>query len=164
MQTALVHEIELYSPVAFKTLLDHEVNRSRRYGEPLALVHISLETEPDDPQTQHSAEVFTINALNLRLRETDIPCRQGDEFLVLMPSTDETGARVACDRLERLLNAEPQMYDRISFKLSVFIGMVTLPGDPALSSKKLLEGAAAAMKYARVNRMNNTMNFSEMEH
>ena len=163
MQTALVHEIELYSPVAFKTLLDHEVNRSRRYGQPLTLVHISLETEPDDPQTHHSAEVFTINALNLRLRETDIPCRQGNEFLALMPSTDEAGARVACDRLEQLLNAEPQLYDRISFKLSAFIGMVTLPGDAALSSKKLIDGAAAAMRHARANRMSNTMSFSEME-
>ena len=31
MENTLVHEIELYSPEAFKTLLDHEVNRSRRY-------------------------------------------------------------------------------------------------------------------------------------
>jgi GGDEF domain-containing protein len=163
MDNAPVHEIELYSPVAFRTLLDHEVNRSRRYGQPLTLVHLSLETEPDDLQTQHSAEVFTINVLNLRLRETDIPCRQDSEFLVLMPSTDIEGARVACDRLERLLNAEPELYDRVSFKLFTFIGTASLPGDAALSSRNLIANAAAAMQHARANRLKNTVIFSEME-
>jgi len=162
MDKVLVHEIELYPLEAFKTLLEHEVNRSRRYGHPLTLLHLSFETDPDNPQTRHSAEVFTINVLNLHLRDTDIPCKKDNEFLVLLPSTDEPGGCVACERLEQLFNIEPQTYDRVSFKLLAFIGMAAVSGDQARSSKKLTENAAEALQHARAKKITNTVIFSEM--
>jgi len=76
MPNTLVHDIELYPPETFKVLLGHEVNRSRRYGDSLSLVDLVIETDPSSAQARHSAEVFTINLLNLHLRETDIPSRQ----------------------------------------------------------------------------------------
>jgi hypothetical protein len=164
MKKTLEHNIELYPPEAFKTLSDHEVNRSRRYGNPLTLLHIAIETLPDDAPTLHSAEVFTLNALNLRLRDTDIPCKKDTEFLVLMPSTYEPGGRIACERLEKLFNVEPQTYDRVSFKLSAFIGMATLPGDQSISSQTLMQNAAEALRYAHENRLKKTVIFSEIKH
>lgn len=160
MENAPGHDIELYPLESFKTLLDHEVNRSRRYGDPLTLLDLVLETNPPDPQTLHSAEVFTINVLNLRLRETDIPCKKDNEFLVLMPSTDEQGGRMACERLEKLLYLEPQAFDRVSFKLSAFIGMATLPGGRSISSKKLMQNASEALQQAQSNRLTSTVVFS----
>jgi len=162
MENALIHEIELYPPEAFQTLLDHEVNRSRRYGDPLTLLHLAFETDPDNPEARHSAEVFTINLLNLHLRDTDIPCKKDNEFLALMPSTDEPGGRIACQRLEELFNIEPQTYDRVSFKLVAFIGMVTVSGDQSRSGKKLMENAAEAMQHARAKQIKNTVVFSDM--
>ena len=164
METSLDHDIELYPPESFKTLLDHEINRSRRYGDPLTLLDLVIETDPENPETQHSAEVFTINILNLRLRDTDIPCKKKNEFLVLMPSTDEQGGRMACERLEKLFHIEHQTYDRVSFELSTFIGVATLPGDRSISSQKLLENASQALQYARAHRLNNAVIFSEMKH
>src|SRR5262245_10547338 len=102
MEDALTHEIELYPLESFKTILEHELHRSRRYKQPVTLIHIGVEADPNTPQTQHSAEVFAINVLNLQLRETDIPCKTGSEFIVLMPSTDQQGGRIACERLEKL--------------------------------------------------------------
>ena len=164
MENALGHEIELYPPETFKALLDHEVNRSRRYGDPLTLLHLAFEAEPADPETLRSAEVFTMNVLNLRLRDTDIPCKEGNDFLVLMPSTDEQGGRTACERLEQLFNVERQTYDRVSFKMSAFIGMATLPGDQSISGKTLLDHALEAERHAHANRLKNTVVFSEMKH
>jgi len=163
VENSLEHDIELYPPESFTTLLDHEVNRSRRYGEPLTLLDLTFETKPADPETQHSAEVFTINLLNLRLRNTDIPCKKENEFLVLMPSTDEQGGRIACERLEKLFHIEPRAYDRVSFELSAFIGMATLPGDRSISSKELMQNASQALQHARENRLTNTVIFSEMK-
>ena len=163
MKDLLDDTIELYPPESFNILLDYEVNRSRRYGEPLTLLDLTFETNPEDAQTQHSAEVFTINVLNLRLRDTDIPCKKSTEFLVLMPSTDEQGGRIACERLEKLFNIEPQTYDRISFKLAAFIGMATLPGDNSISSNQLMQNALQALQYARENRLKNTVIFSQMK-
>jgi GGDEF domain-containing protein len=164
MEPSFDPDIELYPPETFKILLDHEVNRSRRYGSPLTLVHLAFEMAPDNPETHHSAEVFTVNILNLRLRNTDIPCKKENEFLVLMPSTDEQGGRMACERLETLFHMEHKTFDRVSFELSTFIGMATLPGDRSISSKTLIENASQALQYARANRRTSTVLFSEMKH
>jgi len=162
MESTLIHEIELYPPEDFKILLDHEVNRSRRYRSPLTLIHLAIEAEPNQPSTQHGAEVFAINALNLQLRNTDIPCKRDDEFIILISSTDEQGGRVVCERLESLFNIQPQTYDRVSFRMAVFIGMASNPGDPSLSSNKLRQQASTAMQYARAHRLSKAVLFSEI--
>ena len=164
MQDALLHEIELYPPESFKILLDHEVNRSHRYGDSLTLVDMVVETSPANPHTQHSAEVFTINALNIRLRNADIPCKKGNEFLILMPATGASGARTACERLKRVMDIEPQAYDKVSFKLSVFIGMATLPyDDRSVSSDKLMQYASQALRHAQTNQLTRVISFSEIQ-
>lgn len=163
MENYLTHEIELYPPESFQTLLDHEVTRSRRYQHPLALIHISVEAEPQTPQTQHSAEVFAINALNLEVRETDIPCKMGSEFVLLMPFTGEPGGRIVSERLEKLFKVEHQTYDRVSFHVSTFIGMTSAYGDSPISSKKLMEQASEALQFAKEHKSQNAVLFSEMK-
>ncbi len=162
MTTNLIHEIELYPFESFKILLDHEVIRARRYKSPLSLLHLSVEADKADPQAQYSAEVFAINVLNLYLRETDIPCRDGNEFLVLMPVTDQQGGQIVCGRLEKLFHVEPQTYDRVSFTFSTFIGMSTSE-DGSLSSRKLLDQAEAALQHARTNRLTHAVFFSQLQ-
>lgn len=162
MENSHAHDIELYPLESFKILLDHEVNRSRRYGQPLTLLHLAFETKPADPSTSYSAEIFIINILNLHLRDTDIPCKADGEFLVLMPATDEQGGRTACERLEKLFNTETQASDKVSFGLSIFIGMATLPGDRSISSKKLMHSTALALQHARMHRLKHGVIFSEI--
>jgi len=162
MENAQVHEIELYPPEKFRTLLEHEVNRSHRYGDSLSLIDLALETDPSDSQALHSAEVFTINVLNLHLRDTDIPCKKGSEFLILMPASGIQGARTACERLTKLMTIEPQSYDKVSFKMSMFIGVAALPYDRSVSSDGLIQHAAQALQHARMNRLKNVVSFSEI--
>lgn len=162
MATNLIHEIELYPFESFRILLEHEVIRSRRYKTPLSLLHLMVEADTADPQAQHGAEVFTINVLNIYLRETDIPSRDGNEFLVLMPATDEAGGRIACDRLQKLFIVKPQELDRVSFTFSAFMGMATSV-DGLLNSRKLLENAEAALQHARTNHLSNAVIFSEIQ-
>lgn len=162
MNNDLTHDIELYPPNVFKTLLDHEVNKSRRYGDSLTLIHLAVETDPATAEAQHSAEVFAINVLNVHLRDADIPCKQGNEFLILMPFTSAPGARTACERLRRLMTVEHQTYDKVSFQLSAFIGMATMPVDHLMPSNELAENAAKALHYARTNRLTSVAAFSEI--
>jgi len=162
MENSLVHEIELYPFDQFEALLEHEVSMSRRYGHPLTLIHLAVEVDSDTPDAQYGAEIFAINALNLQVRETDVPYRQGNEFLVLMPYTDEKGARIVCERLENLFHVEAQVYDKVSFKMSTYIGVTTLLGDRSIASKKLMSNAAHALKYARENKLSKTVVFSDL--
>jgi hypothetical protein len=157
------HEIELYPLEIFKTILEHEVRKSRRYRSPLTLIHIAVEAEPNSPQTQHAAEMIAINGLDAELRESDIPCRDGHEFLVLLPSTDEKGGRMACARLEKLLNASSETTDRVAFQVFAFIGLTCTCGGPSLSSIKMREDACTAMNHARTKRSSETVVFSKLE-
>ena len=162
MATHFTHEIELYSLESFKTLLEHEVKRSHRYKTPLTLIHLAIETEPTGPEIQHSAEMFTINILDIQMRDTDIPCRKGSEFLVLMPATFEGGGRVACERLATLFNQPHQTYDRVSFKMVVYVGMSSIPAGESLTSENLLDQAAKAMQYAHDHHITASVPFSDI--
>ena len=163
MQNTRVHEIELYPPEIFKTIVDHEVNRSNRYGDSLTLANLVVETDPANEKAQHSAELFAINVLNLHLRQIDIACKKGNEFLVLMPATGSQGARTACERLRRLMTTEQQTVDNVFFKILVFIGMATLPIDRSVSSNGLIENASKALQHARANRLARVISFSEIK-
>ena len=163
MENTQEHEIELYPPETFRTLLEHEVNKSHRYGDSLSLIDLVVETDPSNVQALHSAEVFTINMLNLHLRNTDIPCKKGSEFLILMPASSIQGARTACERLTKLMNIEPQSHDKVSFKLFVFIGLAALPYDKSVSSDGLLQQAAQALQHARAKRLKSVVSFPEIK-
>lgn len=162
MENQLVHEIELYPFDQFEALMEHEISMSRRYGRPLTLIRLAVDVDSGDPNAQYGAEIYAINALNLQVRETDIPCRQGNEFLVLMPSTDEKGGRIVCERLENLFHVQAQMYDKVSFKMTTYIGMTSLMGDRSLTSKKLMDNASRALVYAHENRLLKTVVFSDL--
>ena len=163
MQNNPAHEIELFPPEVFKTLLDHEVNKSRRYGDSLTLVDLLVETDPANTEAQHEAEMFAINVFNLHLRDTDIPCKRENEFLILMPSTGTPGARTACERVKKLMTIEHQTEQVNAFKLSTFIGMASLPIDHAISSDEFAKNASQALQHARTNHLINVVAFSEIE-
>jgi GGDEF domain-containing protein len=163
MEDNMNHEIELYPLETFKTLLEHEVRNSRRYRYPLTLIHIMVEAELNRPQTQHAAEMIAISALDAELRESDIPCRDGHEFLVLLRSTDETGGRIACAGLEKLFSVGAETVDRVSFQISAFIGLTCTYGAPSLSSIKMREDACTAMEHARAQGSSETIVFSKLE-
>jgi PleD family two-component response regulator len=160
MEYDSTHEIELYLLDVFNTLLEHEVRKSRRYKYPLSLVCMAIGARPDTPQTQHAAEMVAINALDVELRDTDIPCREGHEFLVLLPSTDEKGAHNACERLERALNTTDQTSTGTSFEVFAYIGMASIGDDLVVSPKMLIGNARSAMNHARASRSLKTVLFS----
>ena len=163
MENATEHEIELYTPEAFKIILDHEVNKSHRYGDSLTLVDLIVEAEPASPENQHVAEVVAISALNVQLRQVDIPCKQNNEFLILLPATGSTGARTACERIKKQIAGIPQTEDGVTFKISVYVGMATLRNDDrSVTSDILTQNAAQALQHARTNQILQVVRFSEL--
>jgi diguanylate cyclase (GGDEF)-like protein len=163
MNDNMMHETELYLLEVFNTLLDHEVRKVRRYKQPLSLIHIAVDAEPDTPQTQQGAELVTINTLDAELRDTDIPCRNGHEFLVLLPETDQSGARNACERLEKLLHTSDQTDDGVAFQVSAFIGLASIADKLPPTSANLLDAACKAMQHARLTHSRSTVVFSELD-
>lgn len=158
MQNIPGHENGLYHPDVFKSLLTHEVNNSRRYGDSLTLVNLFVETDPAHPETQNDAELFVIKRLRLNLRETDVPCKQDHKFLILLPSTGEIGARTACERIKKNIIAD----EGTALVLSLFMGMASMPIHHSITSEEFLLNAARALQYARTNGVAGVIAFSDI--
>jgi len=162
MQNVSAHAIKLLPPEIFKTLLNHEVNKSRRYGDSLTLIDLMVEIDPITPEARQSAETLTIDALNHSLRNTDVSCRRDNDVLILMTSTSIPGARTACERVRKLMTTEHKTDSGIVLRLSAFIGMATLPIDYAITSDELAQNALHAMQHAHTNRLTSVIAFSEI--
>jgi diguanylate cyclase (GGDEF)-like protein len=101
----------LYNRHFFTEVLEQEVKRSRRTGSPLSLILLDMDNlKQINDRYGHLVgdEALLLMAKSLRssLRETDTAARLGgDEFGVILPDTDEEGARVVADRLMEKLQA-----------------------------------------------------------
>lgn len=163
MANALVHKLDLCSPEEFRTILEHEVSRSHRYGDSLTLVHMMVEADPAKPEHQRDAYVSAVNALSLYLRHADVSCKKDTEFQILLPATGAPGARTACERVKKLMLVKHEQNRTPSFKLLAYFGVATLPNeDQSVTSAILAEHAEQALAHARSNQLTGVVSFSEL--
>jgi len=157
LQNISGRENGLYPPELFKSLLNHEVNNSRRYGDSLTLVNLRVEIDAAQPESWNEAESIVMNRLRLDLREADILCKQGYEFLILLPSTSTPGARTAFERLKNKIITE----EGVSLNLSLFIGMTSMHAHDSITSEEFLQNAARALQHARAQGLTGVVAFSD---
>lgn len=102
----------------FVEVLTAEMQRARRYGQPLSLVMFDLDyfkrlNDDHGHPTGDAALQFVAEMLRANLRQSDSCSRWGgEEFLVLLPQSDEQAAA------------------RIAEKLRAQLGVIELPGGP----------------------------------
>ncbi len=118
--------------------LDREIKRSSRYGHPLGLLMLDLDSFKGINDTYghlFGDQVLkkTAMALTAACRETDLVGRfGGDEFIVLLPETMEDEAVVVAGRVaERVdcLRLQAPGSDGREVKVSASLGRSTFPGD-----------------------------------
>lgn len=93
---------------------------------------------------------FVAQTLSSSLRPTDVAARfGGEEFLVLLPDTELSGARVAAERLRRTIAETPNLaFDgKLLGGISVSIGVATLAGHDGVDA--WLRTADAALYRAK---------------
>ncbi len=121
----------LFNARAFREIAEAEVARASRYRYPLSLAFIDL----DDFKTVNDARGHAAGDLLLRemgsvirvnLRGSDVVARYGgDEFVILLPMTDEAAARTVLGKLhERLGDAMA----RQGWPVTVSVGVFTAHG------------------------------------
>ena len=104
---------------AFRSRLDDEVRRARRYGTSLTCIMADMDhLKPVNDAFGHGAGDRAIAAvaevLRSQLRATDLGARYGgDEFVLLLPHTSAGDGRILAERLcHRLASAELPVGDR----------------------------------------------------
>lgn len=144
------HSNELYSQDVFHILLEYEVNRSQRYPTPLTLLDILIVPAAQTPVIQQAVDTAIAFTLNSNLRSADIAARMGNQYLILLPTTDEKGGRSVCERLlskfKNLMSGETGA----DFNFTAFIGLASHHGGIDLSGDILLQQAASALNHLRL--------------
>ena len=113
---------------AFREMAEVEISRSERYGLPLTLAYLDLDNfKAINDTLGHSVgdRLLRIVADIIRenSRKTDILARiGGDEFVLLLPATDQEPARVAIAKIQRGVMEAMQ---NSGWPVSLSIGVLT---------------------------------------
>jgi diguanylate cyclase (GGDEF)-like protein len=135
---------------AFSAELAQELERSRRYGRPLALIYLDLDdfklvNDAHGHVTGDAVLRLVADAMQRAVRAADVVGRLGgDEFAVLMPETDGAVAHAAALRLASGIRT----VFRGTPSVTASIGVVSVTGTEA-GTDELLRKADAAMYEAK---------------
>jgi diguanylate cyclase (GGDEF)-like protein len=124
-----------------------ELNRARETGASLAVVMYDVDFFKKFNDTYGHDQGDRVlkmagQVMNETVRQYDVACRYGgEEFTVILPSTDAEGAMYFAERLRK--NIEAMTVDGL--KVTISLGVACFPTIEAGSPEALIEAADAAM-------------------
>lgn len=151
----------LYNYRFFHDLMDREVDRARRYRLALSLMLFDIDHFKKVNDTYgHPAGDEVLRRLAELVQQTmrisDIVVRYGgEEFAVILPTTDPAGCKVFATRLRRRVEEMELLINRIPIRITVSIGVTGFdPGQGELEKSALIDSADVALYRAKHNGRN----------
>jgi len=126
---------ELPTRRAFLVMLSKEWDRSQRYRLPLSMVMFDIDFFKTVNDTYGhlvgDAVIRAVAALLLKhSRKSDMLCRYGgEEFVALLPETDEYAAVAWAEKFRQRIAAEPILGDRADIRVTVSVGVTEMLAD-----------------------------------
>ena len=153
----------LYTKHVFGLLFNHEIGRTHRYPSPLVLLRIAMhyDTPPDD-EMLGNATTCIARMLFSGLRQVDVPAQFGDDYLVLLPATDESGGTAVGNRLLQRLQSEYLTQAGETHPLTINIGLAAHSGGSSATAEAILVQASEALEEARQRGLNAMVNYREI--
>ena len=145
----------LYNRRYFQQILDYELNRAKRYHQPLSLVFIDIDhfKEVNDSFGHSIGDQFLKQIAQKLLslfRTTDLVARYaGDEFVAILPATPGEGAMTLANRIQEVLSRYQVMVRGKTLQVSVSIGVDTYENNGGIGSVSLIDRADKAMYEAK---------------
>jgi len=164
VRAMLYHKMELLATTdgltglnnhrTFQELLGQEIERSRRYNRPIALLLMDI----DHFKTFNDTYGHPVGDLVLKeiaacirrsIRLNDIPARYGgEEFVVIIPETNERGSMVTAERIRSTIEQHTIVSLDKELKVTVSIGCSAFP-ENAPSQQALIDTADKALYMAK---------------
>lgn len=147
---------ELYNRRYFNQALQKEAERAQRLHQPFSIISLDLDylKKINDTYGHFFGDlaIRTISdILKKNARSIDVPARLGgEEFSVLLPGVDSSGAMVAAERIRSAIEA--QELDTIGH-VTASVGVATFP-EHSLKLDELLDMADQAMYKSKINGRN----------
>ncbi len=155
----------LYNRRHVKQIVDYELNRAKRYHQPLSIVFIDLDhfKEINDTFGHTTGDRFlklVSQKLSTLFRNTDVLGRwAGDEFLAVLPNTPPNGALILSNRLHQSIADYSIPARGKNIKISISIGIQSYNGNNSITSSELIDQADQAMYQAKSSGRNQTKFF-----
>jgi diguanylate cyclase (GGDEF)-like protein len=146
---------EIHNKRYLLEFLDRELARSERYRRPLAILLFDIDHfKGVNDQMGHLGGDFTLRELALRvksgIRKEELFARYGgEEFAVVLPETTREGAIQIAERIRTLVEAEPFVYEKHNYSLTISIGVATTDGEEPLTPAELLRRADERLYQAK---------------
>jgi len=129
------------------TMLDQEMERTRRTGLPTGFIMMDLDHfkqvndtyghPAGDMALRWASRIFREN-----IRRIDIPCRYGgEEFAIILPGTDLTQAINLAERLRRILSESPLAFESQFIQLTASFGVISYTGRNRSSVERFFDCA-----------------------
>lgn len=147
---------ELYNRRYFNQALQKEAERAQRLHQPFSLISLDLDylKKINDTYGHFFGDlaIRTISdILKKNARSIDVPARLGgEEFSILLPGVDSTGAMIAAERIRSAIEA--QELDTIGH-ITASVGVATFP-EHSIKLDELLDMADQAMYKSKINGRN----------
>jgi diguanylate cyclase (GGDEF)-like protein len=151
---------------AFRTTLQSELRRARRYEQKVAVVVLDLDEfsavnaragELVGDRLLREAAILLSN----NVRDIDLAARLGeDEFALLLPETDRNGGLLVAERARREIERffAAREVDGRPAGLTLSCGVASYPED-ASTAERLLEAAAQALYLAKASGRNGAVTY-----
>jgi diguanylate cyclase (GGDEF)-like protein len=149
---------DLYNRAFFFNAVDHEIQRSRRFGRGFCLLMMDLDElkSINDQHGHYQGDVILKSVAGLiraGLRGIDIAARYGgDEFVALLPETDPSGAFVVAEKIRQLVNELRVETGPGQIATSLSIGVVTYPDDGETADDLMIAADDAMYSSKRLGR------------
>jgi len=141
----------LYNYRYLHNRMGEEFKRAERYREPLGCIMVDIDHfKQVNDRFGHDAGDTVLREVAARLshavREIDVVTRYGgEEFLLVLPSTNFAGALAVADRVWRAIGAEPFMLDQQEIVVTVSVGVAVFPSRDIKSKDNLIKAADRAL-------------------
>jgi len=95
------------------------------------------------------------------LREEDVAIRYGgEEFVIILPKTDSSGAKIPLERIRKRI--EDETFTDAGIKTTVSIGVSVYPDDRPLNMEELIKYADAALYEAKTRGKNRILFYKQL--
>lgn len=152
----------------FNLMLKDSIARYKRYGRPVSLLMIDIDHFKQVNDTYgHLAGDAVLAELGKHLkrqaRAIDHVCRYGgEEFAVLLPETDSTGASFFAQRLYEMMASEQwDLGNGTQISMTISVGIASCP-DHADTSQALVAAADSALYAAKQAGRNRAYNYGDI--
>ena len=135
---------EIHNKRYLMEFLDRELARSSRHNRPLSLIMLDIDRfKSINDQFGHLGGDFALRELAVRIkgnvRKEELFARYGgEEFTAVLPETPLDGALIVADRILKVVNQAPFMFEDKTFPVTISAGVVSTQGEAGITPTELV--------------------------